>query len=89
MKSFTFLLGPRGQFQKLVSTFLADGLFLTKKGLSQNRLTPYGYLVPKGGFEPPRGSPTTPSRWRVYQFHHFGILFDSVESHFFGSGAGA
>ena len=31
-------------------------------------------MVPKGGFEPPRGSPTTPSRWRVYQFHHFGIL---------------
>ena len=31
-------------------------------------------LVPKGGFEPPRGSPTTPSRWRVYQFHHFGIF---------------
>jgi hypothetical protein len=30
-------------------------------------------MVPKGGFEPPRGSPTTPSRWRVYQFHHFGI----------------
>jgi hypothetical protein len=28
--------------------------------------------VPKGGFEPPRGLPTTPSRWRVYQFHHFG-----------------
>jgi hypothetical protein len=31
------------------------------------------FMVPKGGFEPPRGSPTTPSRWRVYQFHHFGI----------------
>ncbi len=30
-------------------------------------------MVPKGGFEPPRGLPTTPSRWRVYQFHHFGI----------------
>ena len=30
-------------------------------------------MVPKGGFEPPRGWPTTPSRWRVYQFHHFGI----------------
>ncbi len=29
-------------------------------------------MVPKGGFEPPRGLPTTPSRWRVYQFHHFG-----------------
>jgi hypothetical protein len=31
-------------------------------------------MVPKGGFEPPRGSPTTPSRWRVYQFHHFGKM---------------
>ena len=31
------------------------------------------FMVPKGGFEPPRGLPTTPSRWRVYQFHHFGI----------------
>jgi hypothetical protein len=31
-------------------------------------------MVPKGGFEPPRGLPTTPSRWRVYQFHHFGNL---------------
>src|SRR4030043_379011 len=31
-------------------------------------------MVPKGGFEPPRVLPTTPSRWRVYQFHHFGIL---------------
>ena len=31
--------------------------------------------MPKGGFEPPRGLPTTPSRWRVYQFHHFGIRF--------------
>ena len=30
------------------------------------------YLVPKGGLEPPRASPTTPSRWRVCQFHHFG-----------------
>jgi hypothetical protein len=30
--------------------------------------------VPKGGFEPPRVLPTTPSRWRVYQFHHFGII---------------
>jgi hypothetical protein len=32
-------------------------------------------MVPKGGFEPPRGSPTTPSRWRVYQFHHFGFIY--------------
>jgi hypothetical protein len=31
-------------------------------------------MVPKGGFEPPRGLPTTPSRWRVYQFHHFGKM---------------
>ena len=29
-------------------------------------------LVPKGGLEPPRAMLTTPSRWRVYQFHHFG-----------------
>ena len=33
-------------------------------------------MVPKGGFEPPRGLPTTPSRWRVYQFHHFGRIFN-------------
>jgi hypothetical protein len=33
---------------------------------------PMDLMVPKGGFEPPRGLPTTPSRWRVYQFHHFG-----------------
>ena len=33
-------------------------------------------MVPKGGFEPPRGLPTTPSRWRVYQFHHFGNRAD-------------
>jgi hypothetical protein len=33
-------------------------------------------MVPKGGFEPPRGLPTTPSRWRVYQFHHFGKMFN-------------
>jgi hypothetical protein len=37
-------------------------------------------MVPKGGFEPPRGSPTTPSRWRVYQFHHFGIELLSKKS---------
>ena len=29
-------------------------------------------MVPKAGFEPAQASPTTPSRWRVYQFHHFG-----------------
>ncbi len=25
------------------------------------------FMVPKAGFEPARGLPTTPSRWRVYQ----------------------
>jgi hypothetical protein len=30
-------------------------------------------MVPKPGLEPGRVVPTTPSRWRVYQFHHFGI----------------
>src|SRR3990170_2166810 len=35
---------------------------------------PNDLMVPKGGFEPPRGLPTTPSRWRVYQFHHFGNI---------------
>jgi hypothetical protein len=30
-------------------------------------------MVPKAGFEPARFVATTPSRWRVYQFHHFGI----------------
>ena len=29
-------------------------------------------LVPTGGVEPPRTMSTTPSRWRVYQFHHVG-----------------
>ena len=29
-------------------------------------------MVPKAGFEPARVFPTTPSRWRVYRFHHFG-----------------
>ena len=29
-------------------------------------------MVPKAGLEPAQASPTTPSRWRVYQFHHFG-----------------
>ena len=29
--------------------------------------------MPKAGLEPARESPTTPSRWRVYQFHHFGV----------------
>ena len=38
-------------------------------------------MVPKGGFEPPRGLPTTPSRWRVYQFHHFGNLLIQNPSH--------
>jgi hypothetical protein len=26
----------------------------------------------EGGTRTPTGLPTTPSRWRVYQFHHFG-----------------
>jgi hypothetical protein len=30
-------------------------------------------MVPKTGLEPARILSTTPSRWRVYQFHHFGI----------------
>ena len=54
-------------------------LFDTKFGVSEG--TPNGSddpypvsMVPKGGFEPPRGLPTTPSRWRVYQFHHFGTI---------------
>jgi hypothetical protein len=29
-------------------------------------------MVPKPGLEPGRILSTTPSRWRVYQFHHFG-----------------
>ena len=52
------------------------GVGLSKNSKRRGILTSplVGYLmVPKGGFEPPRGSPTTPSRWRVYQFHHFGI----------------
>jgi hypothetical protein len=55
-----------------------SGLFNNREGVS-NR-TPHRStdpfpikMVPKGGFEPPRGLPTTPSRWRVYQFHHFGV----------------
>ena len=31
-------------------------------------------LVPKAGLEPARAMLTTPSRWRVYQFHHFGFV---------------
>jgi hypothetical protein len=27
----------------------------------------------EGGTRTPTGFPTTPSRWRVCQFHHFGI----------------
>ena len=37
-----------------------------------NQLAPYFLMVPKPGFEPGRAVLTTPSRWRVYQFHHFG-----------------
>ena len=29
-------------------------------------------VVPRAGVEPARELPTTPSRWRVYQFHHLG-----------------
>ena len=29
-------------------------------------------MVPMAGLEPARALPTTPSRWRVYQFHHIG-----------------
>ena len=29
-------------------------------------------LVPRAGLEPARAWLTTPSRWRVYQFHHLG-----------------
>jgi hypothetical protein len=39
--------------------------------------------VPKPGFEPGRELPTTPSRWRVYQFHHFGscvAVFNNSEN---------
>ncbi len=32
------------------------------------------WLVPKAGLEPARAMLTTPSRWRVYQFHHFGFV---------------
>ena len=32
------------------------------------------YSCRRGDSNPHRMSPTTPSRWRVYQFHHFGIL---------------
>jgi|GEM_PF-3329553 len=30
-------------------------------------------MVPMGGLEPPWTTSTTPSRWRVYQFHHIGV----------------
>ena len=29
----------------------------------------------EGGTRTPTGLPATPSRWCVYQFHHFGIFF--------------
>ena len=32
-------------------------------------------MVPKARLELARPRATTPSRWRVYQFHHFGIFF--------------
>ncbi len=40
-------------------------------------------LVPKTGVEPARAKPTTPSRWRVYQFHHFGISGPRAENRLF------
>src|SRR4030042_6041048 len=42
-------------------------------------------MVPKAGFEPARVFPTTPSRWRVYRFHHFGTW---VIDHLLGGAAG-
>ena len=51
------------------------------RGFADLRLRPLGYvaltsvvLVPRAGFEPTQAMPTTPSRWRVYQFHHLGSL---------------
>jgi hypothetical protein len=41
-------------------------------------------VVPKPGFEPGRELPTTPSRWRVCQFHHFGSItevFNNSQRH--------
>ena len=35
-------------------------------------------LVRKAGLEPARAMLTTPSRWRVYQFHHFRENFFSL-----------
>src|SRR5688572_28456427 len=41
----------------------------------------------EGGTRTPTGFPTTPSRWRVCQFHHFGTLKTSEGyCFFFGSG---
>jgi hypothetical protein len=31
-------------------------------------------LVPRAGFEPTQAMPTAPSRQRVYQFHHLGMV---------------
>ncbi len=31
-----------------------------------------GFIGAEGGTRTPTGFPTTPSRWRVCQFHHFG-----------------
>jgi hypothetical protein len=36
-----------------------------------SNLLAFLYLVRKAGLEPARAMLTTPSRWRVYQFHHF------------------
>ena len=58
-----------GKFQ-----FFCLGLKITKRRGLLASPPVIRSMVPKGGFEPPRGLPTTPSRWRVYQFHHFGKL---------------
>jgi hypothetical protein len=33
----------------------------------------------EGGTRTPTGFPTTPSRWRVCQFHHFGTCADLLK----------
>lgn len=43
----------------------------TKKG---GFFSETSHQVPRAGLEPASTECTTPSRWRVYQFHHLGIL---------------
>jgi hypothetical protein len=43
--------------------------------MSSDFIWSYKCLVPMGGLEPPWTTSTTPSRWRVYQFHHIGCFF--------------